>query len=148
MPQQPHLFTGTAADNIALGQAGASREAIRRAARLSGAASFIEELPAGYDTPLGERGLRLSAGERQRIALARAFLRDAPLLLLDEAAAHLDPVSAQLIRTAIDTSLADRTVILVSHSGGWTGGRGRVVRLEEGKRLSSVSTTRMAATLP
>jgi ATP-binding cassette subfamily C protein CydD len=148
VPQQPHLFTGTAADNIALGQAGASRDAIRRAARLAGAASFIEELPAGYDTPLGERGLRLSAGQRQRIALARAFLRDAPLLLLDEAAAHLDPVSAQLIRTAIDTSLSDRTVIMVSHSGGWTGGRGRVVRLEDGKRLSSVSATQMAVRLP
>ena len=124
VPQQPYLFTGTAADNIALGQAGASRDAICRAARLAGAADFISELPAGYDTPLGERGLRLSAGQRQRIALARAFLRDAPLLLLDEPVAHLDPVSARLIRTAIDTALADRTVILVSHREG-LGRRGR-----------------------
>ena len=147
VPQQPYLFTGTAADNIALGQAGASRDAICRAARLAGAADFIEELPAGYDTPLGERGLRLSAGQRQRIALARAFLRDAPLLLLDEPAAHLDPVSAQLIRTAIDTALSDRTVILVSHRGAWADGGARVIRLEQGKRLSSVSTTRMAAML-
>ena len=147
VPQQPYLFTGTAADNIALGQAGASRDAICRAARLAGAAGFIEELPAGYDTPLGERGLRLSAGQRQRIALARAFLRDAPLLLLDEPAAHLDPVSAQLIRTAIDTALSDRTVILVSHRGAWADGGARVIRLEQGKRLSSVSTTRMAAML-
>ena len=138
VPQQPYLFTGTAADNIALGQASASRDAICRAARLAGAADFISELPAGYDTPLGERGLRLSAGQRQRIALARAFLRDAPLLLLDEPVAHLDPVSARLIRTAIDTALADRTVILVSHRGGWAGGGGRVIRLEQGKRMSSV----------
>ena len=146
VPQQPYLFTGSAADNIALGQAAASRDAIRRAAQLAGAASFIEELPAGYDTPLGERGLRLSAGQRQRIALARAFLRDAPLLLLDEPAAHLDPVSAQLIRTAVDTALSERTVILVSHRGGSAGG-GRVIRLERGKRLSSVSATPTAVML-
>ena len=145
VPQQPYLFTGTAADNIALGQAGASRDAIRRAARLAGAADFISELPAGYDTPLGERGLRLSAGQRQRIALARAFLRDAPLLLLDEPVAHLDPVSAQLIQTAIDTALADRTVILVSHRGGWPGGGGRVIRLEQGKRMSSVNAAEPAS---
>ena len=147
VPQQPYLFTGTAADNIALGQAGASRDAICRAARLAGAADFISELPAGYDTPLGERGLRLSAGQRQRIALARAFLRDAPLLLLDEPVAHLDPVSARLIRTAIDTALADRTVILVSHREGWAYGGGRVIRLEQGKRMSSVSASRTAAML-
>ena len=139
VPQQPYLFTGTAADNIALGQAGASRNAIGRAARLAGAADFIEELPAGYDTPLGERGLRLSAGQRQRIALARAFLRDAPLLLLDEPAAHLDPAAARLIGTAIDTALPDRTVILVSHGRGWAGGGGRIINLEQGKLMSSAS---------
>ena len=139
VPQQPYLFSGTAADNIALGQAGASRNAIYRAARLAGAADFIEELPAGYDTPLGERGLRLSAGQRQRIALARAFLRDAPLLLLDEPAAHLDPAGARLIGTAIDTALPDRTVILVSHGQGWAGGGGRVISLEQGKLTSSAS---------
>jgi ATP-binding cassette, subfamily C, bacterial CydD len=147
VPQQPYLFTGTAADNIALGQASASRDAICRAARLAGAADFISELPAGYDTPLGERGLRLSAGQRQRIALARAFLRDAPLLLLDEPVAHLDPVSARLIRTAIDTALADRTVILVSHREGWADGSGRVIRLEQGKRMSSVTASRTPAML-
>jgi ATP-binding cassette subfamily C protein CydD len=152
VPQQPYLFTGTAADNIALGQAGASRNAIGRAARLAGAADFIEELPAGYDTPLGERGLRLSAGQRQRIALARAFLRDAPLLLLDEPAAHLDPAAARLIGTAIDTALPDRTVILVSHGRGWAGGGGRVINLEQGKLMPSASTTwppsRTAAMFP
>ena len=152
VPQQPYLFSGTAADNIALGQAGASRNAIYRAARLAGAADFIEELPAGYDTPLGERGLRLSAGQRQRIALARAFLRDAPLLLLDEPAAHLDPAGARLIGTAIDTALPDRTVILVSHGQGWAGGGGRVISLEQGKLMSSASAawpaSRTAAMFP
>jgi len=136
VPQQPYLFTATAADNIALGYAGASRSAVCRAARLAGAAGFIDDLPAGYDTPLGERGLRLSAGQRQRIALARAFLRDAPLLLLDEPSAHLDPASARLIGTAIDTALADRTVVLVSHGRGWAGGGCRVISLDQGKVTS------------
>ncbi len=141
VPQQPYLFTGTAADNIALGQAGASRAAICRAARLAGAADFIEELPAGYDTPLGDRGLRLSAGQRQRVALARAFLREAPLLLMDEPAAHLDPAGARLIGTAIDTALADRTIVIVSHGTGWVGGRCRVESLERGRLTSPTAAT-------
>ena len=104
---------------------------------MAGAADFIEALPAGYDTPLGERGLRLSAGQRQRIALARVFLRDPPLLLMDEPTAHLDPASARQIGTAIDTALADRTVILVSHGQGWDGGGCRSIRLDHGRLMSS-----------
>ena len=133
VPQQPYLFSGSAADNIALGQPGASRGAIGRAARLAGAAEFIDSLPSGYDTPLGERGLRLSAGQRQRIALARAFLRDAPVLLLDEPTAHLDPAGARLVASALDTELADRTVILISHGRGWSvGAGGRALSLDHG----------------
>ncbi len=137
VPQQPYLFSGSAADNIALGRGGASPAAVRRAAGLAGAAEFIEALPAGFDTPLGERGLRLSAGQKQRIALARAFLRDAPLLLMDEPSAHLDPASARQVGLAIETALADRTIVLVSHGQGWTGGAGRVIRLEHGTLLSA-----------
>ena len=143
VPQQPYLFSGSAADNISLGQPSASRAAICRAARLAGAAEFIDSLPDGYGTPLGERGLRLSAGQRQRIALARAFLRDAPLLLLDEPTAHLDPAGARLIASALDTELAGRTVILISHGRGWSAGSGgRVVSLDRGTLASPAGSGR------
>jgi ATP-binding cassette, subfamily C, bacterial CydD len=133
VPQHPVLMTGTVAANIALGQAGASRDAIASAARLAGADGFIQALPDGYDTPLGERGLRLSAGQRQRIAIARAFLRDAPLLLLDEPAAHLDPVTAGQILDTVDRLMAGRTAILVSHGMRWRGGADRTLTLDGGR---------------
>ena len=115
VPQSPYLFAGTVAENIALGDPGASAAAILRAARLAGAEAFISALARGFDTRLGERALALSAGQRQRIALARAFLRDAPLVLLDEPTAHLDPATAQEIMATIDTLMAGRTVLLVTH---------------------------------
>jgi ATP-binding cassette, subfamily C, bacterial CydD len=147
VPQQPHLFAGSVADNIALGQPDASPDAIRRAARLAGAAEFIEALPGGYQAALGERALRLSSGQRQKIALARAFLRDAPLLLLDEPAAHLDPASTRRIVEAMETALADRTVILVSHGPGLAPVAGRVIRLDHG-RLTEVPGPLAAAVTP
>jgi ATP-binding cassette subfamily C protein CydD len=133
VPQQPHLFAGTAASNIALGSPGASMAAIRRAAELAGAAEFIEALPGGYDAELGERALRLSAGQRQKIALARAFLRDAWLLLLDEPAAHLDPASARLLWETVETVASGRTLILASHGLGWEGLASRVISLDHGR---------------
>jgi ATP-binding cassette subfamily C protein CydD len=133
VPQRPHLFAGTVAGNIALGQPDASREAIEHAAALAGAAEFIEALPAGLDTELGEGAGRLSAGERQRIALARAFLRDAPLLLLDEPTAHLDAITAAQVLATVETLMAHRTVILVSHGPGWAGPAGQTITLHHGK---------------
>jgi ATP-binding cassette subfamily C protein CydD len=115
VPQHPRLFPGTVAGNIALGQPGASRGAIEDAARLAGAAAFIQALPCGYDTQLREGATRLSAGQRQQLALARAFLRDAPLLLLDEPTAHLAPAAAAAIRDVIAGSMAGRTIILATH---------------------------------
>jgi ATP-binding cassette subfamily C protein CydD len=138
VPQRPHLFAGTVAGNIALGQRGASRAAIERAAALAGAAQFIEALPAGFDTELGERAGRLSAGQRQRVALARAFLRDAPLLLLDEPTAHLDAITAAEILATIETALADRTVVLVSHGPAWVGQASQVITLDHGNLAALV----------
>jgi ATP-binding cassette subfamily C protein CydD len=131
--QHPHLFTGTVAANIALGQPAASRRAIEEAAVQAGAAAFIEALPAGYDTRLGERALQLSAGQRQKIALARAFLRDAPLILLDEPAAHLDPASAVHVLSAVQSLMAGRTVILVTHDQVWQHAADRLIALSHGR---------------
>jgi len=136
VPQRPHLFAGTVTDNIALGQPGASQGAIEHAAALAGAAEFIEALPRGYATPLGDRAARLSAGQRQRIALARAFLRDAPLLLLDEPTAHLDAIAAAGIFAAIEALPGHRTVVLVSHGRGWAGPAGRTITLDHGKLVT------------
>jgi ATP-binding cassette, subfamily C, bacterial CydD len=119
------------ADNIALSHPAASREAIARATGAAGAAEFIENLPQSYATTVGERGLRLSSGQRQQIALARAFLRDAPLLLLDEPTAHMDAASAARLDAAISTLMADRTVIQVTHGPGRT--HGRVFTLDQGR---------------
>jgi ATP-binding cassette, subfamily C, bacterial CydD len=143
LPQHPWLFPWSVAENIALGAPLASRANIERAAALAGAAGFIEELPRGYDTALDERALRLSAGQRQKIALARLFLRDAPLLLLDEPTAHLDPVSAAEIDAAIDAATAGRTVITVTHRTGAARGPGRVLVVSGGE-ITELSPARLA----
>jgi ATP-binding cassette, subfamily C, bacterial CydD len=139
VPQHPHLFDGSVASNIAVGQPDAPAEDIARAASAAGAAEFIDDLPAGYDTQLGERGTRLSAGQRQRIALARAFLRDAPLLLLDEPTAHLDPITARMIGETLGQLMAGRTVLLVTHALAGAvpaAGSGRVIRLDQGRLVT------------
>ena len=133
VPQHPYLFDGTVASNIALGRPDASAADIAQAATLAGAAEFIGSLPGGYATPLGERGARLSAGQRQRIALARAFLQDAPLLLLDEPAAHLDPLTGRMIIDTIERLMAGRTVLLITHGPGWRGGADRTLTLDQGR---------------
>ena len=139
VPQHPRLFSGSVADNIALGQPGASRAAIEDAARLSGAAAFIQALPRGYDSPLGERAAELSAGERQQLALARAFLRDAPLLLLDEPTAHLAPAAAAAIDGVIRGPLAGRTIILVTHRNPGICDASQVIALDGGRPAETAS---------
>jgi ATP-binding cassette subfamily C protein CydD len=133
VPQHPRLFPGPVAGNIALGQPGASRAAIEDAARMAGAAAFIEALPRGYDTLLGERAAELSAGQRQQLALARAFLRAAPLLLLDEPTAHLAPAAAAAIGDVITGPMAGRTIILATHRHPGTVHASQVITLDGGR---------------
>ncbi|MEO0635213.1 MAG: ABC transporter ATP-binding protein [Pseudomonadota bacterium] len=113
--QSAVLFEGSVADNIAFGAKTASREQIEDAAKAAYAHDFITALPAGYDTPLGERGANLSGGQRQRISIARAILRDAPILLLDEATSALDNESEAKVQVAIDALAGTRTTIVIAH---------------------------------
>lgn len=115
VPQEVYLFPCSIAENIAFGCAGATREQIKEAARLAQAHQFIEQLPQGYDTLAGERGVKLSGGQCQRIAIARAFLKNAPVLLLDEMTSALDVDSEKLLQKALDTYAMDKTVMTVAH---------------------------------
>lgn len=115
VPQQPHLFQGTIADNLRLARPDASQADLQHAAELAGAADFIAGLPKAYDTPVGEQGALLSAGEVQRLAIARAFLKDAPLLILDEPTAALDPTHEAQVRQALDRLMVGRTVLIAAH---------------------------------
>ncbi len=115
VPQQPHLFYGTIADNIRLARPTATQDEVRVAATAAHAHDFIQKLPRGYDTPIGEQGARLSGGQQQRLALARAFLKDAPFLILDEATSHLDAESEALLQDALDRLLRGRTALIIAH---------------------------------
>ncbi len=129
VPQRPTLFRGTVADNIRLGDPVATDDAVREAAVLAGADVFVRALPSGYETVVGDGGRPLSAGQLRRIALARAFLRDAPLLILDEPTADLDPAAAELVGETVERALSGRTVLLITHRGELEARVDRVVRL-------------------
>lgn len=134
--QRPTLFTGTVAENIALYAPHASREQIERAARAVGAQELIRELPQGFDTPVGEGGRRLSAGQSQRLALARAFLADRPLLVLDEPTAHLDEDSAIALAGAIERLARGRTTLLIVHQAALSEIADAVYRICDGRVLA------------
>ena len=132
VPQHPTLFRGTVAENVALGQPGADHERLRGACRSVCADEFIGLLPAGYETTIGDGGRVLSAGERQRIALARALVRDASLLVLDEPTAHLDEDAARRVLATLESRRRMQTILLITHREDVAAVADRVIRLEGG----------------
>ena len=133
VPQETSLFHRSIADNIAYSRPDASREDIIRAAKLANAHEFIKDLPDGYDTLVGERGVKLSGGQRQRVAIARAILKDAPILVLDEATSALDSESEALIQDALVKLMKGRTSIVVAHRLSTIASLDRIIVLEDGK---------------
>ncbi|MEV5972112.1 thiol reductant ABC exporter subunit CydD [Streptomyces sp. NPDC051921] len=139
VPQHPYLFAGTIAENVRLARPDASEEAVRQALRDAGADDFVSELPDGVGTVLGEDGAGLSAGQRQRLALARAFLADRPLLLLDEPTAALDGETEAAVVAAVRRLAAGRTVLLVVHRPALLAVADRVVRLAPAERADEAA---------
>ncbi|MFB1294892.1 ABC transporter ATP-binding protein [Mycobacterium sp. pW049] len=131
--QENFMFGGTIADNIRFGRPGATDEEVRDAAEAVGAHTFIEALPEGYDTDVAKRGGRLSAGQRQLVAFARAFLADPAVLILDEATSSLDIPSERLVQCALETVLADRTAVVIAHRLSTVQIADRVLVLEHGR---------------
>jgi len=135
--QEPFLLPLTVAENIAYGRPGAGREAIEEAARAANADEFIRRLPLGYDTVLGERGASLSGGERQRLSIARALLKDAPVLILDEPTSSLDAGTEALLLEALDRLMKGRTTFIIAHRLSTIRGADRILVMEDGKIIES-----------
>lgn len=131
--QESVIFSGSVLENIRYGAPEATLAQVQRAAEMAAAAGFIEELPEGYDTFLGERGVRLSGGQRQRIAIARAILKNPPILLLDEATSALDAASERLVQTALDNAAQNRTTLVIAHRLATVKQADRIVVLEHGR---------------
>jgi subfamily B ATP-binding cassette protein MsbA len=131
--QETVLFNDTLRNNIAYGQPNVSQRQVEAAARAALAHDFIMELPAAYDTVIGERGVRLSGGERQRIAIARALLKNAPILILDEATSALDSESESLVQAALQNLMVGRTVFVIAHRLSTVRRADRIVVLENGR---------------
>jgi ATP-binding cassette subfamily B protein len=135
--QEVFLFHGSVADNIAYGSFGASRASIERAAELAEASAFIAALPDGLDTVVGERGQRLSGGQRQRIALARAILKNPPVLILDEATAAVDNETEAAIQRSLDLITAERTTLVIAHRLSTVRHADRIVVMDHGRIVES-----------
>ncbi len=145
VPQDGLLFAASARDNLRYGAWDADEDAIWEAARAANAERFLQDLPEGLDTFLGEGGARLSGGQRQRVAIARALLRDAPILLLDEATSALDAESERLVQEALDHLMVDRTTIVIAHRLATVRAADRIVVLDEGRIVEQGDHARLIA---
>ncbi|MDV7190267.1 ABC transporter ATP-binding protein [Mycolicibacterium fortuitum] len=141
--QDTVLFRGTIRDNIAFGRPDADHDEIVEMAKLANAHEFISEMPQGYDSPVGERGLTLSGGQRQRIGIARALIRDSPILILDEPTAALDAESERLVMSALQRLMKDRTVITIAHRLSTIRDADKIVVLEEGRVVEQGTHTKL-----
>ncbi|MDB5897759.1 MAG: transporter related protein [Ramlibacter sp.] len=137
VPQDPVIFSASALENIRYGRPGATVEEVRAAAYGAFADEFIRALPQGYDTFLGERGVRLSGGQRQRIAIARAMLKNPPLLLLDEATSALDAESERMVQAALESAMRDRTTLVIAHRLATVQQADRIIVLDHGRIVES-----------
>lgn len=143
--QDPVIFAASVAANIAYGRLGASRAEIEHAARLAEAHEFIEAMPEGYETFVGERGVRLSGGQQQRIAIARAILKDAPILLLDEATSSLDAQSERAIQIALERLMRGRTTLVIAHRLATVVRADRIIVLDGGRVVDQGRHSELAA---
>ena len=145
VPQDTVLFNDTIRYNIGYGRAGATQDEIEAAAKAAQIHDFIVSLPKGYDTPVGERGLKLSGGEKQRVGIARTLLKNPPILLLDEATSALDTDTEQEIKAALDRAGQGRTVITIAHRLSTIAEADRIVVLEAGEVVEQGSHAELLA---
>jgi ATP-binding cassette subfamily C protein CydD len=145
LPQRPTLFHGSLLDNIRLGRPDADLDAVRHAVALANATEFVERLPQGYDTLVGDRGQGLSGGEIQRIALARAFLDDAEVIVLDEASASLDPETEALVTESIERLAEGRAMLVIAHRLSTIRRADRILVLDEGRIVEQGSHAELLA---
>ena len=131
--QDTYLFNDTVRENIRLGRQDATDSEVEEAARQANAVEFIESFPDGYDTRVGERGMQLSGGQRQRIAIARAILKNAPVLILDEATSHLDAISEATVRDALTRLMRGRTTVVIAHRLSTIREADNILVLDEGR---------------
>ncbi len=145
MSQDVYLFHGTVFDNVAFGRPGATPDEVRRALRLANASDFVEALPAGAESVIGDRGLTLSGGQRQRLAIARALVKDAPILVLDEATSSVDVEGEGIVQEALERVREGRTTLVVAHRLSSVRSADRIIVLDAGRAVELGGHTELIA---